>query len=114
LRGQHLGAFKVEVQDQDAGFTRPFVARVFADAIDKAQTARFKLGLELLLALLVLFRFQLLAEWVPGCDERGAVGISFGHQASEFGAGLADAHLEGGISVDEVFRLHERLDKFSG
>jgi hypothetical protein len=55
-----------------------------------------------------------LAEWVPSGYEGGTVSVSFGHQAREFGAGLVDTHFEGGVSVDEVFGLHEGLDKFRG
>ena len=87
---------------------------MLADAIDKTQTACFELGIQILLTLFVFFRTQLLAEWVPCRDEGGAVGVSFGHQAQEFGAGLADSHFEGRVSVDEVFRLFVGLDEFGG
>jgi len=114
LRGQHLGAFAVEIQDQDAGLSRPFFAGVLADAIDKTQAACFELGLQFMLPLFVLFRAQPLAEWVPCRDEGSAVGVLCTHQACEFGARLPDAHFEGGVSVDEVIRLFVRLDEFGG
>lgn len=114
LRRQYGGTFAVEVQDQNAGLPRPLVARVLADAFDPALAACFELGLQFLLALLVLCRAQRLTERVPSRDERGAVGLVFRHQACEFGAGLPDVHLEGRVRVDEVFRLHEGLDQFGG
>ena len=114
LRGQHFGTFAVEVQDQEAGLSRPFVAGVLADAIDKAQTPRFKLCFQLLLTFFIFFKFPLFAERVPGSDERGTVGVLFSHQLCELRAGQADLHFECWLCMDEIFRLLEGLDEFGG
>ena len=75
---------------------------MLADAVDADQSAFFEAGFQFVLAGLVFFGGQVLAERVLGGDEGRAQSVVLGHEGFEFRARLADVHRERCFVVHDV------------